>query len=157
MEIFSERLSKIIATGLGLGYAPKAPGTVGSLGALLISLIVIQLFDDPFPNFIHIILALGAYFKGYFSIKKLTPIWGQDPSKIVIDEFCGLWFAMIFIPPQWEYYISAFILFRVFDISKILGIKYFDNLKTTHGVLLDDVIAGLYTGIILYSYYWFVN
>ena len=91
-----DRLVKLVATGAGLGYLPKAPGTWGTLGALLISLGIIHLGPDPFPNLIHIVLAFGTYIKGVYVCKKLIPVWGDDPAKIVIDEFCGLWVALIF-------------------------------------------------------------
>lgn len=151
----SSKLDRILATGFGLGYAPKAPGTVGTVGALLISLLIIQFIGDPLANYLHIILSVLSYIIGRIVINNIGMEWGHDPPRVVIDEYCGLWVALIFTPPELYYYILAFVLFRFFDITKILGISYFDRKKTTDGIMLDDVLAGIYTGIICYATYYF--
>jgi phosphatidylglycerophosphatase A len=110
---------------------------------------------DPFTNYIHLILAALSYILGTYAINKLIPIWGDDPGKIVIDEMCGMWLALVLTPPSILYYIIAFALFRFFDITKVLGIGRLDKIKNEHGVMLDDVLAGLYTGLITYLLYHF--
>ncbi len=150
----ANKLTKIIATGGGLGYSPKAPGTVGTIGALLISLLVLRYTIDPFCNYLHLILALVSYIIGVFVTKKVIPEWGDDPSKVVIDEYCGFWLAIAFTPMNLTYYLLAFGLFRFFDITKILGISYFDRQKTAHGVMLDDVLAGIYTALVINIVWW---
>lgn len=150
-----QKLIKLIATGGGLGYAPFAPGTVGTAGALIISLLIMSLTNDPFCNYIHVALGITSYLLGVYVTNKLIPLWGDDPSKIVIDEYCGFWIAIAFTPMQWKYYLLAFALFRLFDITKILGISYFDRKKNAHGVMLDDVVAGVYTAVIINIVYNF--
>ncbi len=150
-----DKVYKLLATGIGLGNLPKAPGTWGSLGALLFSLIILNFASDPFPNFFHLILSVTSYFVGVHVCKKLIPIWGEDPGRIVIDEMCGLWIAFIFCPSSVYYYVLGFILFRFFDITKVLGISKVDSIKGAHSIMLDDVLAGVYSGIILYFIYFF--
>ena len=73
--------------------------------------------------------------------------WGKDPSRVVIDEAHGYWLTLLFIPPSITNLLIALILFRVFDISKPFGIKYFDRQPTALSVMLDDSLAGIYAGL----------
>jgi phosphatidylglycerophosphatase A len=146
---------KLVATGFGLGYLPKAPGTWGSIGAFLVSIILSQLLTDPLYNIVHLFLSGITYPVGVIACKKLIPIWGKDPGKIVVDEICGMWLAYVFCPPSIPYLLLGLVIFRYFDITKILGISKVDELKGAHVIMLDDVIAGLYTGVILYIIYFF--
>lgn len=82
-------------------------------------------------------------------IKALEEEWGEDPSKVVIDETVGLWISMLFIPINTYTLILAFILFRFFDILKPLGIRKLDQLKNSWGVMLDDILAGVYANMVL--------
>jgi phosphatidylglycerophosphatase A len=140
------RIYKIIATAGGLGYAPKAPGTLGALGAFVIALIGIN-----FSNFDIIFLTLSIIFTilGVFVSDKLESEWGSDPSRIVIDEVIGYWISILFLPKTFTVLIVGFIFFRFFDIVKPLGIRKLDNLKNGWGVMLDDVLAGIYSNLVL--------
>lgn len=142
----------MIGTVLGAGYIRPAPGTWGSLVAL------------PWGWLLHVIggfplLALGvvaAFFKGWWATAKMTE--GQDnhdPSEIVIDELVGQWIAIlplsyaawsmeISILAMWPGWIAAFVLFRFFDITKLGPIGWADRRDDALGVMLDDVIAGLF-------------
>lgn len=141
------KINKIIATALGLGYFPKAPGTMGALGGVLTGSIVI--FWTNSPNLILSLLITFFFFLGVFSSFKLEPMWGKDPSRIVIDEVVGMWIAILFIPKQWIAIFLAFCLFRFFDIFKPLYIRKFENLKGGWGVMTDDVVAGIYANIVI--------
>ncbi|MCF6183064.1 MAG: phosphatidylglycerophosphatase A [Bacteroidales bacterium] len=154
------KLHKIIASGLGTGYAPVAPGTAGSvLGIILlwflnnvlnklgVSLLFVLVFNS--------LVIIFVLFSGVWSIKKVHKVWEHDAGKIVIDEIVGVWIAAFAVSLKWEYYLFALVLFRFFDIFKPLGIRKFDKLKTDWSVMLDDVLAGIYSLIVLQCLIYF--
>ena len=137
-------LTKWIATGLGSGYFPKAPGTFATLVAA-----ILIYFLSP-NNQSHILLICFCLAAGVIASKKLEPLWGKDPKQIVIDEFVGFWIACLAINIQnISHLILAFILFRIFDIFKPFGIKKLEYLPNGFGVMMDDVLAGIYAAVIL--------
>lgn len=141
---------KTIATFFGLGYAPIAPGTFGALGGVLISSFLIY-FGLSFEAFqwVHLILIAIAYMLGVWACKGLNTEWGDDPSRVVIDETLGFWIAILFLPLTWKVLLGGFILFRFFDILKPFGIRKLDQWKNPNAVMLDDVAAGIYANIVL--------
>ena len=149
-------LPKIIVTVFGLGYIPFAPGTFGALGGVLISAILYS-FGLSFYTFqfVHIGLIMLAYIAGVAACNIVSKEWGDDPSKVVIDETLGFWISILFLPIEWYTFILAFILFRFFDILKPLGIKNIDRYHGSHAVMLDDVLAGIYTNLVLQLVFYF--
>jgi phosphatidylglycerophosphatase A len=148
------RIYKIIASGLGTGYAPIAPGTAGSILGILIFYSMNLIFDhfklDENPILVlNAVAILVCFFVGLYSIKKLNKIWVHDAPKIVIDEIVGVWIAAFALPFDWKYYFFALVLFRFFDILKPLYIRRIDKLKSSWSVQLDDVLAGIYSNIVL--------
>ena len=85
------------------------------------------------------------------------PVWGHDPSRIVADEMIGLWIAMIAVPFSWLNLALAFGLFRLFDIWKPMGIRRMEKFPGGWGVMLDDVLAGLYSLAVMHIYLFFQN
>jgi phosphatidylglycerophosphatase A len=143
-------IHKIIATSFGLGYIPWAPGTFGALlGALLVWIIHTLTSDVLTTTLIIIGLSIITYIIGVWSTKKLSTEWGDDPSKVVMDETCGMLITMIAVDFSWMSLTLGFILFRFFDILKPLGIRKLDNMKGAHYVMLDDVLAGIYANVVL--------
>lgn len=148
-------IARMIGTVLGTGYIKPAPGTWGSLVAL------------PWAWVLHVIgglplLALGivaAFFKGWWATAQMTA--GQDdhdPSEIVVDEVVGQWIALlplsyaawtmeISILAMWPGWIAAFVLFRLFDIWKPGPVGWADRRGDALGVMLDDVIAGVFAAV----------
>jgi phosphatidylglycerophosphatase A len=149
---------KLIASALGSGYSPIAPGTAGAIvGCAFLWLFEkYQLISTTETPFIFIGLIIIITLLGVFVTNQLTKEWGKDPSKVVIDEVVGLWIAMIFIPFNWINLILAFVLFRFFDIAKPLGIRKMEKLKGGIGVMFDDVLAGVYSNILLQIILYFV-
>jgi len=148
---------KLIATALGVGYSPYAPGTMGALMGCVTLLIfnILQILPTH-PNPLVYVLVIGiTTIIGIFATNKLLADWGKDPSKVVIDEVVGMWITMVFIPFTWINLLIGFGLFRLFDIYKPFGIRKMENLKDGLGVMADDVLAGIYANIILqiFSYY----
>ena len=141
---------KFLATAMGFGYSPFAPGTAGTLiGIVLLYPIYLWQPELPYFSWGLIIATVIFYFVGVYCADQLEPEWGNDPSKIVLDEVIGVWITVLFIPITLQWMILAFILFRFFDILKPLGIRKLDNIKNGHGVMLDDVLAGIYANIVL--------
>ncbi len=148
------RIHRLIATGLGTGYSPVAPGTVGAA----LGIVVFYFFNLGFTTLkingllilvLNLVVILTVMLLGVFSIKKVHQIWTHDAQLIVIDEVVGVWIAVFALPFQWQYYLAAFVLFRFFDILKPLYIRKLDNLKTDWSVMLDDVLAGVYANLVL--------
>lgn len=142
---------KLLATGFGAGYSPVAPGTAGAVVALVI--IGLMQHAGIFSH-IHYSLGLGILILVFLTIgvkvsNLLETYWGKDPSKIVIDEMVGVWIALLFTPYGWKIIISGFVLFRIFDIWKPLGIRRMENLPGGWGVMMDDVVAGVYSNLVL--------
>ena len=149
---------KLLATSLGSGYSPFAPGTAGAIVGcgLLWLLEKYQLISTINTPFLFIGLIIVITLLGVFVTNQLEKEWGKDPSKIVIDETIGLWISMVLIPFSWLNLLLAFILFRFFDIAKPLGIRKMEALKGGVGVMMDDVLAGIYANIILQVIIYFL-
>lgn len=150
----------IIASGFGSGFSPFAPGTAG---ALLASVIWVILYNwIPFYWLIPVTGCLVILFTllGIWSANYLEPFWGKDPSRIVVDEMVGVWIPLLAVPEGswWCWYVlAAFVLFRLFDIYKPLGIRNMESLKGGVGVMMDDVLAGAYSFILLMGVRWVIG
>jgi len=143
------KLQKYIATSLGMGYVPVAPGTAGAiLGIILLflfnKLLVYYNISQAAMYILDIVAIVFVMFIGVAAIKKVHTIWEHDASKIVIDEVVGVWITALFLPVTWQNYLYALIIFRFFDIAKPLFIKKFDQMHNDWSVMLDDVLAGIY-------------
>ncbi|MCF6171112.1 MAG: phosphatidylglycerophosphatase A [Bacteroidales bacterium] len=154
------KLHKIIASGLGTGFVPFAPGTAGSvLGILLFysfNFVLNRLITEPWLVFaLNLFAIIFVLFVGAYSIKMVHKIWEHDAPQIVIDEIAGVWIAVVAMPFKWQYYLYALLLFRFFDIMKPLFIKRFDRMKNDWSVMLDDVLAGIYSLIVIQVLFYF--
>lgn len=142
-------INKFFVTAFGVGYLPLAPGTWGTIvGALLIygATLVNPLFTF---SFLFITLIVVVFFLGVWGSKIAEQEWGEDPSRVVIDEVIGVWVTMLFIPFSWLNLFAAFVLFRVFDIAKPFGIRKMERVGNGWGVMLDDLLAGVYANVSL--------
>ncbi len=139
------KFHQIVATTFGLGYIPLAPGTWGAIFALLISYYLIT------GNvWILTVSILIGFLMGSWSSTVIEKSSGKtDPSFIVIDEVVGMWISLIAVPLNWSYYFAAFLLFRLFDIWKPFPINRLQAVKDGWGVMLDDVLAGLYSLVLI--------
>jgi phosphatidylglycerophosphatase A len=141
-------LSYILATGFGSGYAPLAPGTAGSLLALLV---YIPLPLTPWWWLIIIIVTTLVGIKTGTYVEKQTQ---KDPGIVVIDEMAGQWVSLLFLPRAIPVFVAAFFLFRMLDIIKPFPANSSQKLKGGLGIMLDDLIAGVYTNMIVWVGYW---
>lgn len=143
---FSDRLKIFFATGFLTGYFPVASGTFASFVALLM-FIFIPDFSEPY---ILIPVTLLFTFLGIYTSDFAEKIYGFDPPQVVIDEFAGMWLTMFFVPSTFVLSSIGFVLFRVLDIIKPFPAKQSQSLKGGFGIMLDDLIAGFYSLIILH-------
>ncbi|MGB7291815.1 MAG: phosphatidylglycerophosphatase A [Thermodesulfobacteriota bacterium] len=140
-----ERLSILISSFFYLGFSPVAPGTVGTLGAVLL-FYVISGFSNLF--YLFFIIALIIFSVWVSEIARIR-LGDSDPSSIVIDEVCGFLVTMILIPPSMINITMGFLLFRFFDILKPPPIRRSETLSGGMGIVADDVLAGIYANILL--------
>ena len=153
-------LARIIATVGGAGYLPKAPGTAGALVGTIILIAWTQFTGHAHMTAYNLTIGLASllfFILGVWSANVLEPEWGKDPGKIVVDELVGVWIAGMFVTPTLLHLLLAFVLFRIFDIWKPLGIRHFEKYKGGLGVMLDDVVAGIYACIVLQVIVYFFN
>ena len=132
-----------LATGFGTGYAPFASGTVGSVPPWLIAYFLIA--ND------QLVLAIATLVSSIVSIwiaGQAESYFGHDSKKIVIDEWAGMFFTLIFIPYSLTNYLIAFFVFRALDVVKIYPARKSEGLPGGWGVTMDDVIAGVQSNIV---------
>jgi phosphatidylglycerophosphatase A len=128
------------AYGFGSGAIPKAPGTAGTLAAVLIYLLLPQMSNLVYLGFLLISFVFGVWVCG----KTAEDIGIKDPSGIVWDEFVGYWITMFMAPSGGVWVIIGFVLFRLLDIFKPWPIKWADKqIGGGMGIMLDDVLAGI--------------
>ena len=132
------------STCFRIGYIPLAPGTLGSLIAFIAWILLPETSIISLIIAISIIFIIGVYSTGF--IEKSYKI--QDPSYIIIDEWVGMWIALLFVPNETIWLVLSFVLFRLFDILKIYPVNKMEKLNGGMGIMLDDVVAGLYAGTI---------
>ncbi len=149
------KVARLIGTVCGVGYLRPAPGTWGSFAALPSAWVLHTLGGFP----LLLIATLAAFFGGLWATRVMTA--GQDnhdPSEIVIDEVAGQFIALwaisypswahgIDITALWPGWVAGFILFRFFDITKPGPVGWADRRNDAMGVMLDDVIAGVFAAI----------
>ena len=137
-------LIKTLSTFFYVGYLPLIPGTFASLVGVLI-------FYIARTNFlIYSCVTLCVTFSGFFVSGKAEKIFNKkDPKYIVIDEVCGMLLSLMFLPLDIKLVIIAFILFRLLDIIKPYPADIFQSLSGSIGIMGDDIVAGLYTNLIL--------
>lgn len=140
-------INRLVTTLGGIGYLSHAPGTFAAAFATIVWYLCSNNFAE-FHNWQIILVAISIIAGVYFSDKVCLES-GKDPSFIVIDELAGMWVALLLIPPSLVNYILAFALFRFFDIVKPLGIRSLEKVKNGWGVMLDDILAGIYSNITL--------
>lgn len=141
---------KIVATGFGAGFSPIAPGTIGSIAACILLYFVTLFFPENYTFYIfHLILIILFTALGIFAVNKLENEWGHDSPRFTIDEIVGMWISVLFLPFTLQNIFIGFILFRFFDILKPFGIRSLEKVHGGWGVMLDDMLAGVYANIIL--------
>lgn len=144
---------KTISTGLGIGYIGKGAGTVAAVFTCLLW----YFFQSGYiiSYLPALCLTLGITALGVWSANKVEPLWGKDHNRVVVDEIAGMCITLLFVPVTIEYIIIGLVLFRFFDIAKPLLIRKLESLKGGWGVMADDVLAGVYSNIVLQAIVFF--
>ena len=145
-------IEKMIGSGFFTGYIPYAPGTFGSMVALAIYLI--PGFENP-----TILLTLISLFTiiGIYLGTKFEQVYGKDPAQCTIDEMVGMWVTLLFIPKYIWYILFAFIIWRILDIVKPFPSNIAEKIKGGWGIMLDDIISGIYSLILIHIIIYFSN
>lgn len=152
----TQKLSLFLATLGGIGYFPFAPGTVATAVSLGL-LYVWSFFNYSWTTQVICIcmltcIALLTIPLAMTSLNKDHAV--NDPSSIVIDEMIGTCVTFFCVPFSYSSLLLGFVLFRFFDIYKPFGISSLEQLPEAGGIIADDILAGLYSLLILQSYYY---
>ena len=145
-------LEKLLGSGFYTGYIRFAPGTWGSLAALIIYLI--PGFENPsllifmISLFILIGVPIG---------DKFEALYGKDPKECTIDEVVGMWITLLFLPKKIWWIVLAFLIWRAMDIVKPFPARKLENIKGGWGIMLDDVMAAIYSFISIQLIIYFFN
>ena len=135
-------LSEWLATCFKIGHLPIAPGTWGSLAAVIGWWLWLQYLDP----LVFIVLIITIFIIGVFATNIIIDHTGEkDPSRIVIDEVAGQWLGLLMLPDGALYIAAAFISFRLLDIIKPWPIRQLEKFPKGWGVMLDDMLAGILT------------
>ncbi len=140
----NDRVARFCATFFHIGDIPLAPGSAASAAALLVAFLVHRW---PLAY-----IALGIFFTviGFLTAGQVEKIAGRkDPGCIVIDEAAGIMISFLFIPMTVPVMVTGFFLFRAFDMFKIYPANKFEAMGGAQGIMMDDVMAGIYTNIVL--------
>lgn len=150
-------LPVIIGTGFGSGFWPWGSGTAGAVLATVIWLLLTTVFSPCTLIAITAVLIVVFTAVGTWATARLEPFWGEDPSRVVVDEMVGVWIPLLLVfnyDIKWWAAAAALVLFRFFDILKPLGIRALDRRHGAIWVMLDDVLAGIYSAVVLAVVIW---
>ena len=144
------RLAIAIATWFGCGYFPWGPGTVGSLAAIVIAVILHTYFRSGRLTYLMMTVALLG--PGIWAATRTARLVSrEDPGLVVVDEVLGQWVTLLGATALvWRSWIAAFVLFRLFDIWKPWPVRSLERLPKGTGIVSDDIAAGFLGALILY-------
>ena len=144
-------ISLALATGLGVAYlTPFAKATLASAGTAVIYYVLARDYGEISLNAILLAATVIVFFIGVAVSARVKSDDDPDPSKVVIDEVAGqLTALMILAPVEWWSVLAAFLLFRVFDVWKPLGIRRLEEIGGGWGIMLDDLAAGALAAIVI--------
>jgi len=141
----NEKLIKLLATGFGAGLAPVAPGTTGTLVGVLICLIC-----WPLPWLLRLLIVIFLLVLAIYIAERAEQIYRKkDDQRIVIDEIAGFQVTMLPVAITGLHLLVGFVLFRIFDILKPFPLRDLQKMPGGLGIVLDDVAAGIYAGILM--------
>lgn len=143
-----------LALGFGSGLSPKAPGTFGTLAAVPVYWLLSDLSLIYYVTAVILVSLIGIPICDYTS-KQLRV---HDHPGIVFDEFAGFLITMIAVPISWEWILTGFLLFRIFDIVKPWPISWLDKkVQGGLGIMLDDILAGLFALLSIHILLYFTQ
>ena len=134
-----------LSSWFGLGFIPGAPGTFAALGALPLVVVMNKLGVLYGALYLLAFIAVALW----VSDRARQYVLQDDPQEIVIDEVAGLLVTFFLLPSSWLGLLLGFVLFRVFDISKPFPIRRLEKIRGGAGIVLDDIVAGIYANLSL--------
>ena len=149
MKPKADFFTTMFVTGGGVGFVGFAPGTFGSIEGILLAWILTTLTNWPpmLPGVVALLFVTGVLACSRY--ERMTE--GHDPSEIVIDEIAAVPLAFLFVPLSVKSAVLGFAFFRIFDILKPWPIRVLDRIDGGLGVMLDDLLAGLFTAIAVWA------
>jgi phosphatidylglycerophosphatase A len=147
----SSTFATLIATWFGCGFVPKAPGTVGAIGGLIPAVLFLHFMQlHPVWLLLPAVILAGP---GIWAAEVVaTTRQLKDPQIVVIDEVLGVWITLAAATTlNWKSVLAAFILFRIFDITKPQPVRALERLPGGTGIVADDLMAGIYAGLVLFA------
>lgn len=147
------RIHKLYATSLGIGYIGKGGGTVAAAVTALCWYLALAGSATQIAGLWPLVFTIVVTLLGVWSGNEVEPYWGKDDKKVVIDEVSGMCVSLLFLPVTPFYVLAGLVLFRFFDIRKPLMIRRTEQMNGGWGVMMDDVVAGIYTNLILQIVY----
>ena len=143
-------LPMLIGTGFYSGLWPWGPGTAGSILATVIWMLLGLWLPAFTLSVTTLFLILVFTLLGTWATARLQPYWGEDPSRVVVDEMVGVWIPLLVAQPkEWGWMLAALVLFRFFDIVKPFGIKKLDRMHGAFWVMGDDILGGIYALVVM--------
>lgn len=145
--------ARIVATWFWIGHIPIAPGTFGSLVALPAAWAILT-FGGEYRQGLLFLAGCAAFVVGIWASGRYARHSRQDdPKEVVVDEVMGQWFALVFALPDHIWHLAVgFLAFRLFDILKPWPANWADKrIKGGWGIMLDDLVAGIYAAAIVYA------
>ena len=139
-------LANTLSSGLLCGYLPV--GGKGTIGAATAAAIYWFLPFAGNSQWMILLIGLGSVV-GYWATSHSLKPGEHDPSRVVVDEWVGMWMSFSFLPKEWYLVVAAFLLFRVFDILKPFGIRQLERLPGALGIIADDLGAGIAAAILV--------
>jgi phosphatidylglycerophosphatase A len=143
------KLKELLFTGFYSGYFPWAPGTVGSLVGMVIYILEFIFFGDKCRIINVVVFILMVYPSIKLSNAGEIYFGEKDPPQVVIDEVMGYWISVLLHPFSYTTALLAFFIFRLMDIIKPFPVRNLEKLEGGMGILMDDLVAGIYTNVIL--------
>jgi len=141
---------RLISTCLGIGYTPKGGGTIAAAVCCIAWYFAWAGGNEHFSKMALQLGVTGVFWAlGIWSANKVEAEWGEDSYRVVIDEVAGMCLTLCFVPVRWPYIAIGLLLFRFFDIAKPLGIRKMEHLRSGWGVMMDDMLAGVYANLLL--------
>ena len=148
-------LARVIATWFGFGYAPKAPGTAGSLAALALAWLFHHFTGLQWGSFAYLAMLLLPIAVWSADVTARTSGL-KDPQIVVVDEVVGQWLTLAgAVTLNWKSWVAGFVLFRIFDMWKPFPVRRLEHLPGGVGIVADDAMAGVYGALVLFAAGWF--
>lgn len=141
-------LARVLSTWFYCGYAPKGPGTAGSLAAIVIAWALVAYVSPLGFAILGVLLAIPGIWAAGFTARELNR---KDPHIVVVDEVVGQWITLAGAARfDWKTFLAAFVLFRLFDIWKPPPVRQLEKLPSGLGIVADDAMAGVYGAVVLF-------